>query len=589
MMQASIVVLTGTRWGSLARCLNALLSQTFAHDEYEIIVVSDEKTGIRQEMSPCDSDPRVRFLQQSNQSVAAAMNAGIRTACGEIVVFIQDDCICEPGVVSAHVDAHGCDENLVVLGPTLLHSECQRNAVNELIREHEQRDSIRFATEGPSSSDLILRANSSVRRSFLQKHLFDESNLGNFVIEQGFHLYRAGAQVRYAPTAVTYQFHNETPDALVSEARDLSAFEVSFARNHPEYRAMSSIAKWSRNSAKKRILRSLIARSAFSPEPILKLLFQVIQPLQRRAVFLRAARRLLKLRVDVTACRAAVSVAGSWTQLHALFLLRVPILLYHHVTADSDSSLTSISMTRSTFERQMKWLSTNGYQGIGISEFIAWRENNSHLPPKPVLITFDDAYDDTAQHAFPILQRLGFSAACMVVTQEIGNFNRWDSKLGWKRRQLMNREAALHWKQRGIEYGAHSCSHPDLRTLEDNDLQRELAASRQQLEHITSSRVRTFAYPYGYFDRRVKEEAARFFDFAFTTEPRPSNLATDPHLLGRMEPLPSDSYLDFVSRVRWGWTLKLRVRAIFADAIHRTKNALGIARAGHALDARPAP
>ncbi len=584
MKKASVVVPTYNRWSSLQSCLDALLCQALAHDDYEIIVVADGSTdGTGRGMPSYTSDPRVRFLQQSRRGFAAAMNSAIRVASGEIVVLIQDDCICEPGLVAAHIAAHACDERLVLLGPVFPHPECPRTAVTALLRERGQHDFIRLTMEGPGLSDLALRANSSVRRSLLQKNPFDESYLRHAEAEHAYRLQQAGAQVRYAPTAVAYRLYDQTPDAMVSDARELSAFEVSFARSQPAYRAMSSIAKWDQDIARKRVLRSLMARLPFSLEPILKPLFRVVHSFRRNAFFLRAAQRLLKLRVEAAACRGAVSAAGSWTKLQASFLVRVPILLYHLVTSDADSSPTALSMTGSTFERQMRWLAKGGYRSIGIAEFIAWREGDFQLPPKPVLITFDDAYDDTAQSAFPILQRFGFSAVCMVVTGEIAKFNQWDVKLGWKPRALMNEEALLQWKEHGIEYGAHSCSHPDLRTLHESDLQHELAVSRDALGEIVGSPVRTFAYPYGYFDRGVREQAARYFDFAFTTEPRPSSLATDPFLLGRMEPMSSDSYFDFVSRVRWGWTPKLKLRAAFGNALHRALGPLRLTKAGRAL------
>ncbi|HEX3891910.1 MAG TPA: glycosyltransferase [Terracidiphilus sp.] len=587
MLKASVVIPTRDRWSSLQRCLNALLSQTLPHDQYEIIVVSDGSTnGPEQGMASCASDPRVRFLQQPTQDLVAAMNCGIQLASGEIVILTRDDCVCEPDLIAAHVQAHAHEEHLVVQGPVFVHPQCPRTAVTEFLRERGQRNFVRCTTEGPGSSDLVPGANRSVRRAFLQKHPFDPASLHNAHNELGFRLQQAGARARYAASAVAYQFADKTPDALVSDTRDLSVFEVGFSRIHPAYRAMSSIAQWSRDTAKKRFLRSLLARTPFSPEPLLKLLFLLVQPLQRHAFFLRAAQRLLKLRIEVAASRAAVSAAGSWARLHASFLLRVPILLYHLVTSDSESAPNAIAMTRSTFEQQMHWLAKSGYQGIRISEFIAWRENDSPLPPKPVLITFDDAYEDTAQYGFPILQRSGFPAACMVVTGEIAQFNQWDVKLGWQPRRLMNKESLLEWKERGIEYGAHSCTHPDLRTLKENDLQQELAASRDALEQIIGSPVRTFAYPYGFLNRRVREEAERSFDFAFTTEPRPSNLASDPLLLGRMEPLHSDSYSDFISRVRWGWTPRLRLRTIFDNLFTRTRTLLRVTRARPALQAQ---
>lgn len=401
MIRASVVVVpTYNRRSSLQRCLDALLSQRFARDEYEIIVVSEHDM-----QQPGPSDVPIHFLRQSNHGAADAMNRGLQVANGEIVIFIDDECICESDFVNAHVQAHGDAEDRVVLGPLPLHPECPRTAANELLREREQRRILRITSEGLSLSDLVIGANSSVRPPLLQKCALDAAYLHGAGIELGIRMRAAGAEGCYASTAAAYRICNKTPDDLVADAANLSRCEVELARQYPAYRAVSSIAGWNRNVAKERAVRSLTARLPFSPEPVLKLLFTMIHPFQKRAFMLRAAHWLLKLRVGIASCRAAVSASGSWTGLRALFLLRVPILLYHHIMLDTDPSPSAMSMAQSTFERQMQWLSASGYRGISVSEFIAWRENNSQLPPKPVLITFDDAYDDTAQYAFPILLR----------------------------------------------------------------------------------------------------------------------------------------------------------------------------------------
>ena len=71
MKKASVVVPTYNRWSSLQSCLDALLCQALAHDDYEIIVVADGSTdGTGRGMPSYTSDPRVRFLP--------AMQAGFR-------------------------------------------------------------------------------------------------------------------------------------------------------------------------------------------------------------------------------------------------------------------------------------------------------------------------------------------------------------------------------------------------------------------------------------------------------------------------------------------------------------------------------
>jgi peptidoglycan/xylan/chitin deacetylase (PgdA/CDA1 family) len=395
----------------------------------------------------------------------------------------------------------------------------------------------------------------------LDSHAFDENWREHACVELLIRLYRVRVRIRYASAAIAYELWDKTAEALIAEEKDFASTEVKLAKIYPEYRSRSSIALWNSDRIYKRVARRIAGLISLSIEPALKLASAVIQPFQRAAFFRRIAQRLLRVRIEAASSRAAVDAAGSWAQLHTLFLQRVPVLLYHNVISDTETSANRFTMTQSVFERQIRWLSEGGYKGIRVSDYLAWRESNVPLPPKPVLITFDDAYDDGARHAFPVLEKFGFPAACMVVTGEIGKINRWDFVRGEKALQLMDATALVEWGRRGIEYGAHSCSHPDLRTLSEGELQDELAGSRQELEQVTGLPVRTFAYPYGFFDRRVRDQTASVYDFAFTTVPRPSDLATDPLQIGRMEPLPSDTRFDLFSRVRWGWSARLRAKA----------------------------
>jgi GT2 family glycosyltransferase/peptidoglycan/xylan/chitin deacetylase (PgdA/CDA1 family) len=562
LIEVSVVVPTYNRWTILQRCLTALLNQNIAPDRYELIVVSDGSTDYTVTgMVAFTSDPHVRFLKQSNQGAAAAMNAGIREAVGELILIIDDDCICDPGIIGAHIEAHKDAARTIVIGPVFLHPDSPKTAASELLKRSGERDFNRSKHEGLGRNDLMLCANSSIRRPLFQEHWFDPQYRRSWDIELGIRLQRAGVQVRYAPNAIAYQLNDKSAGALVDDAVSLTMSEVKLAGLYPESRTISSIAAWSLNPPWKRAARVVIARAPISPGPVLALLFSISHSLRRIPLFMKVAQRLLSIRIGVAACRAAVVAAGSWSRLREMFLRRVPVLLYHHVTSDSDRALTEISMPRSVFEKQMNWLARGGYTGIGLSQYLAWRDESAPLPPKPVLITFDDAYSDTSQHAFPILERHHFPAGCMVVSGEIGKLNSWDSDLGWPPLRLMDEEALHLWNCRGVEYGAHTCTHRDLPRLDDRELEIELGGSRQAIEQMIGCPVRTFAYPYGVFDRRVQLKCREYFDLAFTTRPRVSTLATDPLLVGRIEPAVSGSHFGFLCRMRWGWSPVPRVIA----------------------------
>jgi peptidoglycan/xylan/chitin deacetylase (PgdA/CDA1 family) len=82
------------------------------------------------------------------------------------------------------------------------------------------------------------------------------------------------------------------------------------------------------------------------------------------------------------------------------------------------------TQSSSTFERQIEYLAENGYEAVGLDELVAWQRGYGTLPPRPVVITFDDGDRSVLNIALPVLERHGFKATLFVVTSKVGT--RWD-------------------------------------------------------------------------------------------------------------------------------------------------------------------
>lgn len=234
-----------------------------------------------------------------------------------------------------------------------------------------------------------------------------------------------------------------------------------------------------------------------------------------------------------------------------------PVLLYHHVGEQRAGTNPLMTITPHQFVSQMGWLARHGYTGIGPARWLAWRDGAASLPRKPVIITFDDAYADIATHALPVLLAHGFTAAVFVPTAHIGGTNAWDIEGGWATSPLplLDADAIAHWHGLGIEFGAHSHTHRDLRALDAAALEAEMAGSATALAHLLGERPVAFAYPHGLHDARVRAAAARVFRLAFTCDEDGLNYHDTPaERLRRVIVLPHESQLEFGLRVRLGWT-----------------------------------
>ena len=99
--------------------------------------------------------------------------------------------------------------------------------------------------------------------------------------------------------------------------------------------------------------------------------------------------------------------------------ITVPILLYHHL--DPAQPQSSTSLYPGTFERQMRLLKDNGFNAVSFDDLIAFVEQGSPLPERPVIVTFDDGYTSNYTYAYPVLQELGIQATIFAVGSSIGH------------------------------------------------------------------------------------------------------------------------------------------------------------------------
>jgi len=199
------------------------------------------------------------------------------------------------------------------------------------------------------------------------------------------------------------------------------------------------------------------------------------------------------------------------------FTRQLPILMYHQIATDGPASLARYRVHPQRFDEQLGLLRQHGYHALSLDR---WREHMATgrpLPGRPVLITFDDGYQNVLTEAWPILERHGMTASVFVVADAIGDRAGWDAHYG-PAAPLMSWDE-IHWLQdRGIEFGAHGATHRPFTALTTAELTNELTRSRLLLEQGLGEAVTALAYPYGEHDEVVIRVAQSCgFDCAFTT------------------------------------------------------------------------
>ncbi len=176
----------------------------------------------------------------------------------------------------------------------------------------------------------------------------------------------------------------------------------------------------------------------------------------------------------------------------------IPILMYHKVgDPPSGSKLKNLWVSSKKFERQMRFLRDHGYHPIVFRDLYAWRDQGTPLPERPVVITFDDGYQNNISEAFPILEKFGFKATVFVVVQTVGWDNRWHDPKMETRISMMSWADLKTLQKAGWEIGSHTMSHPRLPRLSPEEQKHELQKSRLIIGDFLEEIPQTLAYPYG--------------------------------------------------------------------------------------------
>lgn len=166
----------------------------------------------------------------------------------------------------------------------------------------------------------------------------------------------------------------------------------------------------------------------------------------------------------------------------------VPILEYHVLgPPPAGAPYPELYVSRPDFHRQMDWLEGHGYQAVTLDQVErAWYHGGT-LPPKPVVISFDDGYRPQFTYALPELRRHGWAGVL--------NLKAEGSELYESNVKAM---IAAGW-----ELAAHTIHHLDLTELGPEQLEEEVAGSRAILRREYGVPVDNFCYPSGRFDPTV--------------------------------------------------------------------------------------
>ena len=251
----------------------------------------------------------------------------------------------------------------------------------------------------------------------------------------------------------------------------------------------------------------------------------------------------------------------------------VPILMYHQIALQPHPSFIKHTVTPAAFEAQMKWLALSRYTPITMDALLENRADGRPLPARPVIITFDDGYQDSVDYGLPTLKKYGFTAVFYLIAGLVGRNTPWlKAELGLDY-PLLNWDTARQMLKDGFQLGSHALTHPHLNALLPQDCRIELESSKQVLEEQLDCEIKHLAYPFGEFNEQVRTMALES-GYRSACSVRIGLSRPDDDFLGlhRVPVTSQDKLSDFICRLVTAWPLKETVRGKSEAIARRLKS-----------------
>lgn len=186
------------------------------------------------------------------------------------------------------------------------------------------------------------------------------------------------------------------------------------------------------------------------------------------------------------------------------------VLMYHHVKYDKpsdDAMELGLTISPQQFKQELDYLQSARYHTITAGDLLRYLRSGKNLPRRRVVLTFDDGYSDMYTYVYPQLKKHHMRATFFVAPGLFGK----PRYLTWWQVRIMS--------YHGMDFQAHSMTHPDLRMVPTPQMHGEIVESRLILQQQLHRGVHVFCYPYGGYDQQIIAEVQRAgYWGAFTTE-----------------------------------------------------------------------
>ncbi|MBQ3084876.1 MAG: polysaccharide deacetylase family protein [Clostridia bacterium] len=208
--------------------------------------------------------------------------------------------------------------------------------------------------------------------------------------------------------------------------------------------------------------------------------------------------------------------------------VKVPTLMYHAVS-DNCWGIRSLFVSPARMEEQLQYLLENGYTPIHFEDL-----GRVDQIEKPILLTFDDGYDDNYTELFPILKKYNVKATVFIIIDLLGT------------EHYMTAEQAKEMSDSGlVSIQSHTMSHAYLSQISEKEMEHELGQSKLEVTRITGKESFAVAYPSGEHNDASLAITAKYYEFGIWMRGTIYKTGDDPYVINRKYVARSTTISDY--------------------------------------------
>ncbi len=194
----------------------------------------------------------------------------------------------------------------------------------------------------------------------------------------------------------------------------------------------------------------------------------------------------------------------------------VPTVMYHAV-GDNCWGIASLFVSPSSLEKQLKYLTENGYTPIWFEDL-----GRADQIEKPILLTFDDGYDDNYHELLPILKKYQVKATVFVIVDLLGT------------EHYMTEEQVREMANSGlVSIQSHTMTHAYLNECDEEQLEYEIAQSKLAVTRLTGKESFVLCYPSGKHNDASIAKTAAHYEFGVWIRGGIYHTGDDPYMVNR--------------------------------------------------------